>query len=232
MRKRLWTTSEAATQIALEKSGREGRKEGGSAAKDGGWRRWISKTLHHSLSHSLSFPLCTITTAFAEHTYTFFLTYWGTAAFWLIVITCTHTHTHANTFEVSDERTPTSMVGLWKRVCRRDKSVMQQMPACNNPSCQLWSSLNTHSYSMFRSHVTFSYTFCMERHIEDIQYRKTVVTGLTDGKWPVGGSSAQRMTTADSRFMYQKSPKQTSTSWCNQRIRHLILSIQHISICF
>lgn len=75
-----------------------------------------------------------------------------------------HTHTHANTFEVSDERTPTSMVGLWKRVCRRDKSVMQQMSACNNPSCQLWSSLNTHSYSMFRSHVTFSYTFCMERH--------------------------------------------------------------------
>lgn len=143
-----------------------------------------------------------------------------------------HTHTHANTFEVSDERTPTSMVGLWKRVCRRDKSVMQQMSACNNPSCQLWSSLNTHSYSMFRSHVTFSYTFCMERHIEDIQYRKTVVTGLTDGKWPAGGSSAQRMTTADSRFMYQKSPKQTSTSWCNQRIRHLILSIQHISICF
>lgn len=44
----------------------------------------------------------------------------------------------------------------------------------------------------------------MERHIEDIQYRKTVVTGLTDGKWPVGGSSAQRMTTADSRFMLSR----------------------------
>lgn len=33
MRKRLWTTSEAATQIALEKSGREGRKEGGKEGR-------------------------------------------------------------------------------------------------------------------------------------------------------------------------------------------------------
>lgn len=49
------------------------------------------------------------------------------------LLTCSnHTQTHTHTSEVPvDERTPTSMAGLWKCVCNRDKNIMQHKPqAC------------------------------------------------------------------------------------------------------
>lgn len=72
------------------------------------------------------------------------------------LLTCSN-QTHTHTLKVPDERTPTSMAGLWKRVCRRDKSIMQHMPAYNNPTY-------THSVQTYRLHD-------MDRHIEEMQYR-------------------------------------------------------------
>lgn len=73
------------------------------------------------------------------------------------------------------------MAGLWKRVCRRDKSITQQMPASNNPSYHVSyeaAYTHIHTYTLI-GHIIFGY-ICRRRHMEDVRYRKTNVTGLTD----------------------------------------------------
>lgn len=121
------------TSLAREEWGGGGR-EGGSAEKDRKEKMNPFPSLHHCnclrAAHLHIFPHLTE----------------ALQPFWHVVVT--HMHTHPR--EVPDERTPTSMAGLWKRVCRRDKSVTQQMPASNNPSYHV---SNEAAYTHTRTHT-------------------------------------------------------------------------------
>lgn len=101
---------------------------------------------------------------------------WGTAAFWHVVVSLSLSHTH--------ERTPTSVAGLWKRVCRRDKSVTQHMPASNNPSYRV-SGLHTdtHRHTQSCVHACRSHDrwlYLNQSHMGDTRCRTIYVSGPTD----------------------------------------------------
>lgn len=127
-----------------------GRNEGGLNKLREGCRGWIPKTLIHS--HS-PFPHCAIATGFTEPTYTFFCT----AAFWHVVITCTQTHTRM-WVEQQMRTAPTSTLEPRETCANKDTKSL-----CN--TCQLLK-IVSYNISCIYSISTGSKirSICVEKH--------------------------------------------------------------------